>query len=90
VEKLLNAREVAVPRRQIWRMVRRGELPIVRISPRGIRFRPEELSSCRVGLGRAWLGSGVVMSLGPRPRTLTTDVLMLSGSSHSSGCAVRR
>jgi excisionase family DNA binding protein len=49
VAPLLTAHEVAdvlgVGLRTIRRMVRRGELPIVRIGRRSIRFRPEDIKA---------------------------------------------
>jgi excisionase family DNA binding protein len=40
--RLLTAEEVAqvlkVPRRRVWAMSRRGEIPTVRIGPHGLRF----------------------------------------------------
>ena len=47
VAPLLTAHEVAdvlgLALRTIRRMVSRGELPIVRLGPRAIRFRPEDV-----------------------------------------------
>ena len=46
-ERLLTAVEVAellaVPRTRVWSMSRRGEIPTVRIGPREVRYRPQDI-----------------------------------------------
>jgi excisionase family DNA binding protein len=48
---LLDADEVArflnVPKRRVWQMSRRGEIPTVRIGPRQLRFDPDDLEAWR-------------------------------------------
>jgi excisionase family DNA binding protein len=45
--RLLTAAEVAamlaVPLPHVWRLARRGEIPVVRIGPRLIRFHPNDV-----------------------------------------------
>jgi excisionase family DNA binding protein len=46
-ERLLTAGEVAellaVPKTRVWSMSRRGEIPTVRLGPREVRYRPEDI-----------------------------------------------
>jgi excisionase family DNA binding protein len=46
-EPLLTADQVAqllaVPRTRVWSMSRRGEIPTVRLGPREVRYRPEDI-----------------------------------------------
>jgi excisionase family DNA binding protein len=46
-EPLLTADEVArllrVPKTRVWSMSRRGEIPTVRIGPREVRYRAEDI-----------------------------------------------
>ena len=46
-EPLMTAVEVAellaVPKTRVWSMSRRGEIPTVRIGPREVRYRPEDI-----------------------------------------------
>ncbi|MHB8696005.1 MAG: helix-turn-helix transcriptional regulator [Solirubrobacteraceae bacterium] len=46
-EPLLTALEVAkllaVKRERVWSMSRRGEIPTVRLGPREVRYRPEDI-----------------------------------------------
>lgn len=46
-QRLLTAVEVAdllaVPKTRIWSMSRRGEIPTVRLGPREVRYRPEDI-----------------------------------------------
>jgi excisionase family DNA binding protein len=48
-ERLLKAEEVAallaVPKTRVWSMSRRGEIPTVRIGPREVRYRPEDIDA---------------------------------------------
>jgi excisionase family DNA binding protein len=53
-QRLLTAVEVAdllaVPKTRIWSMSRRGEIPTVRLGPREVRYRPEDIDvwiACR-------------------------------------------
>jgi excisionase family DNA binding protein len=34
---------LAVPKTRVWSMSRRGEIPTVRIGPREVRYRPEDI-----------------------------------------------
>ena len=47
--RLLTAVQVAellaVPRTRVWSMSRRGEIPTVRIGPREVRYRPEDIDA---------------------------------------------
>lgn len=58
---LLSIEDVAdvfgLSRRTVERMIARGEIPIVRVGPRAIRFRPEDI--------RALIQRGWVMSNAP-------------------------
>ena len=44
---LLTAEQVAeilaVSNRRVWQMARRGEIPVVRIGPRAVRFHPHDV-----------------------------------------------
>ncbi len=46
-QPLLTAPEVAkllaVSRERVWSMSRRGEIPTVRLGPREVRYRPEDI-----------------------------------------------
>ena len=46
-EPLLTAIQVAqllsVPKTRVWSMSRRGEIPTVRLGPREVRYRPEDI-----------------------------------------------
>jgi excisionase family DNA binding protein len=48
-QPLLTAEQVAallaVPKTRVWSMSRRGEIPTVRIGPREVRYRPEDLET---------------------------------------------
>lgn len=48
-ERLLTAVQVAdllaVPKTRVWSMSRRGEIPTVRIGPREVRYRPEDIDA---------------------------------------------
>jgi excisionase family DNA binding protein len=47
--RLMTAGQVAellaVPKTRVWSMSRRGEIPTVRIGPREVRYRPEDLEA---------------------------------------------
>jgi predicted DNA-binding transcriptional regulator AlpA len=46
---LLDAEQVAnrlgLPRARVWELTRRGALPVVRISPRELRYRPADIEA---------------------------------------------
>jgi excisionase family DNA binding protein len=48
-QPLLTAPEVAkllaVSRERVWSMSRRGEIPTVRLGPREVRYRPEDIDA---------------------------------------------
>ena len=58
--RLMTAGQVAellaVPKTRVWSMSRRGEIPTVRIGPREVRYRPEDIE--------AWIARRTT----PRPR----------------------
>lgn len=39
------AQLLAVPKTRVWSMSRRGEIPTVRIGPRELRYRPEDIEA---------------------------------------------
>ena len=36
---------LAVPKTRVWSMSRRGEIPTVRLGPREVRYRPEDIDA---------------------------------------------
>ena len=40
-----GAQLLAVPKTRVWSMSRRGEIPTVRLGPREVRYRPEDINA---------------------------------------------